>query len=69
MIDKSAAILTTAIMEMRANQQNDVEIAIDLIGSAVPCMLEAAGTKHTADFLRNLATQIEQADQFVPSVN
>ncbi len=69
MIDKSAEILTTAINQMRAGQMNDVEISINLVGCAVPVMLEATGSKATADFFRNLALRVEKESDSLGTVN
>ena len=68
MKDPTAEILTKTINELRTNQ-NDAEIAIAMIGASVPVMLEAAGAKHTADFLRNLADRIEKESDPLNAVN
>jgi hypothetical protein len=68
MIDKTAEKLAKTINELRMSQ-NDAEIAFALIGAAVPCMIEAGGAKHTADFLRNLASRIEKESDPLNAVN
>jgi len=59
MTDKSAEILTQMITDLRALNVNDVQIAIDLLGSAVPVLIEASGVTSTANFLISLADQVK----------
>jgi len=59
MSDKEAEIITQAINDLRKQNINDVQIAIDLLGSAVPVMIEASGVTSTANFLISLADQVK----------
>lgn len=46
MTEKTAETITQTINKMRAQNINDVEIALNFIGGAVPVLIEAAGCRH-----------------------
>ncbi len=51
-------IITQTINDLRAIKHNDVLIAVDLLGVAVPVLLQVAGTKQTESFLRDFADKV-----------
>jgi hypothetical protein len=55
-------IITRAINELRQQPMNDVEIAIDLLGGAVPVLIAATGTASTANYLHSLADMVHASN-------
>jgi hypothetical protein len=53
------ATFSNAINEMRAAGKNHQEIATDLMGGAVACLVDSIGTAETASFLRQFADEVE----------
>ena len=63
MSNPQAEIITQAINDLRKQNLNEVEIAIDLLGGViVPVLIEASGTATTANYLHNLADMIYVSD-------
>lgn len=62
MNNPQAEIITQAINELRKQNLNDVEIAIDLLGGVIPVLIEAAGTASASLYLHNLADMIYVSD-------
>ncbi|MBT3205589.1 MAG: hypothetical protein HOB14_00285 [Gammaproteobacteria bacterium] len=62
MKDKRAEIITQAINELRQQKINEVEIAIDLLGGAIPVLIDATGTASTANYLHNLADLVNTSN-------
>ena len=62
MKDKRAEIITQAINELRQQKINEVVIAIDLLGGAIPVLIDATGTASTANYLHNLADLVNTSN-------
>jgi len=69
MTDKSDKFIAGMINELRRQRMNDIEIANDFLGGGVAVMIDAVGTKPTAEFLRSLAEQVDLHTQQVNRLN
>lgn len=62
MSNQQAEIITRAINDLRKLKMSDVEIAIDLLGGAIPVMIEATGTTSTCNYLHSLADMVHTSN-------
>lgn len=61
-VEASKAILD-AVKGLQEGGENPGQIATDFLGFGVSMMVESYGKENTANFLRNLAGQVDKFDQ------